>query len=144
NLNRLGVYADAYARDYYGSGEASPLHRGLGTDRLIVSWQLTGARVELALRGRLPRVSPRIDAAPVANPGGDDAGLPEAPLVRVEVPADVQALKAATLPEAVRWRASSRRAFEHYLGRDYAVAGFYRDAESRCFYWLVRAAEGER
>jgi predicted GNAT superfamily acetyltransferase len=41
----------------------------------------------------------------------------------VAIPADVQALKLAD-PDAARgWRRSTRRAFEHYLARGYAVAG---------------------
>jgi predicted GNAT superfamily acetyltransferase len=39
--------------------------------------------------------------------------------------------------EASAWRLSTRRAFEHYLGRGYRVDVFYRDpGEGRCFYGL--------
>jgi predicted GNAT superfamily acetyltransferase len=40
NFVRLGVIADRYLRDFYGT-TSSPLH-GLGTDRLWVTWHLNG------------------------------------------------------------------------------------------------------
>jgi chorismate synthase len=40
NFVRLGVTADRYLRDFYGE-TSSPLHAG-GTDRLWVTWHLTG------------------------------------------------------------------------------------------------------
>ena len=40
---RLGVTADRYLRDFYGE-TTSPLHRGIGTDRLWVSWDLGSGR----------------------------------------------------------------------------------------------------
>jgi predicted GNAT superfamily acetyltransferase len=141
NLNRLGAYVDAYEHDLYGSGEASLLHRGLGTDRFVVDWHLVGARVDLAQRGRLPRLTERTTHAPVVNPGGEPGPLAEAPLVRVEIPASIQAVKAASLPDAVRWRASTRRAFDHYLPQGYEVSTFYRvPSVGRCFYALVLKA----
>lgn len=41
NFVRLGVTADRYIRDFYGT-TSSPLHEG-GTDRLWVTWDLDGA-----------------------------------------------------------------------------------------------------
>jgi predicted GNAT superfamily acetyltransferase len=39
NFEKLGCTARTYVRDCYGQS-TSPLHAGLGTDRLIVDWQL--------------------------------------------------------------------------------------------------------
>jgi predicted GNAT superfamily acetyltransferase len=56
--------------------------------------------------------------------------LPDLPAVAVAVPTDVQALKQRDPAAALRWRASTRRAFEHYLGRGYAVVGFARGSDA--------------
>lgn len=40
NLDRLGVRIEDYVVDMYGSGDTSPLHRGLGTDRFVAIWAL--------------------------------------------------------------------------------------------------------
>jgi predicted GNAT superfamily acetyltransferase len=98
------------------------VHAGLGTDRFIVDWELAGAG---------PReIAPRPDA-PIANPvdaSGTPAtvGLPDADVVRVLVPPDIFAVLASAPAVAHAWRATTRRAFEWYLGRGYRVAGFDR------------------
>ena len=56
--------------------------------------------------------------------------------VRVEIPADVQALKADRPDLAAAFRSSTRRAFQHYLARGYRVAAYLRDGERR-FYGLA-------
>src|ERR1041385_2041149 len=40
NFNRLGVRVSEYVIDMYGSDTDSALHRGLGTDRFIVAWEI--------------------------------------------------------------------------------------------------------
>ncbi|NIP92192.1 MAG: acetyltransferase, partial [Gemmatimonadetes bacterium] len=45
NLSRLGAVVREYAPDMYGVSD-SPLHRGLGTDRFVVTWELDTARVQ--------------------------------------------------------------------------------------------------
>jgi len=59
------------------------------------------------------------------------------PAVRVEIPADIHAVKALSLTAAKQWRLSTRRVFTGYLKRGYKVRTFYRDSKSgRCFYEL--------
>jgi predicted GNAT superfamily acetyltransferase len=60
--------------------------------------------------------------------------------VRIEIPENIQAIKEKDLEEAAAWRASTRRAFEHYLGLGYRIEAFYRDDRdnSRCFYGLEK------
>ncbi len=142
NLNHLGVRVEEYVRDLYGDSP-SKLHRGLGTDRLIVAWEIR----EPPRPGSPEAARGRFAAAPVVNvrPGADGgpeplsegALPPSGGAVRVEVPADIQSLKVAAPEAGRRWRAATRRAFEHYLGRGLGVAGFYRDPDTgRCFYGL--------
>lgn len=58
NFNRLGVTAERYLRDFYGE-TTSPLHRGIVTDRLWVSWDLEWSAGD---RARTPSV--RIEIPP--------------------------------------------------------------------------------
>lgn len=133
NLNRLGAEIAEYVRDLYGEDTGSELHSGLGTDRFVVAWHLRSPRVEAALAGR-PR-----DAAPFrGTPAATSGTLPDADGVRVEIPADIQEVKAGSRERARRWRETTRRAFLHYLGLGYRVDALLRDEEGRVFYGLTR------
>ena len=48
NFVRLGIVAREYRIDMYGK-TASPLHEGIGTDRLIAVWPIASKRVEQRL-----------------------------------------------------------------------------------------------
>ena len=114
NLTRLGCRVVAYKRNYYGDGGTSDLHRGIGTDRFVVEVRLDG----------------------VASP------LPSAEeTVRIEIPADIQTVKAEDPERAREWRRKTRVAFEHYLEIGYTVVGFQREDSERCFYLLSSPAE---
>lgn len=116
-LRRLGATAGEYRQDLYGAS-SSPLHEGIGTDRLVADWAIASDRVAERLEaGALP--GPRHDdEPPVLNPVPDGSsrpgpvGEPASEAVRIVVPADIQALKRADLPLAVEWRRNVRLAFE--------------------------------
>lgn len=135
NLNHLGAEPEEYVEDMYADDLGSELARGIGTDRFIVSWRIASDRVREVLAGRSVSAAASFDDAPVVGPGGDD--LPDSGRVRVEIPANVQALKGERPEEAFAWRLSTRRAFQTYLPRGYRVEAFWRDpASGRCFYGL--------
>lgn len=74
NLVHLGAVAREYVVDMYG-GSSSPLHAGLGTDRLVAVWLLDSPRVEERVR--------ELEAAPGArsferSPGKGRGEGPEA------------------------------------------------------------------
>lgn len=147
NVNRLGAEISEYVEAMYGSDTGSELHSGLGTDRFIVVWHLRSPRVEAALAGQPPDDAPFRDARVVRYAGRDPRGpgereWPDDDAVRVEIPADIQTVKDADVRSAARWRATTRRAFLHYLGRGYRVRAFVRDAGGRVFYGLERAGNG--
>jgi predicted GNAT superfamily acetyltransferase len=143
NFNDLGVEVEHYVPEMYGSNTGSALHSALGTDRFIVVWRIASDRVARIAGGTRPRLD-QLDAAPVVNvrafPGGVEPAeldLPSTGSVRVEVPEDIQQVRAASPETARRWRATTRRAFLWYLDRGYVVQGFSRDATTRrCFYLL--------
>ena len=138
NLNHLGAAPAEYVRDMYEGEFGSELAKGIGTDRFIVAWEIASDRVVRRLAEGPPdpaEVRRRYGDAPVAGPGDED--LPDAPRVRVEIPGDVQAVKAANPARAQAYRASTRRAFEHYLAGGWKIEDFYREGE-RCYYGASR------
>lgn len=136
NLNRLGARVVRYVPDMYGITE-SPLHHGLATDRLVVVWATTPAEAP-------PAPASESGPAPVlthAPRTGDEvlADGDEPPMLRIEVPADFQALIARAPASASAWHEAVRRHFLWALGRGYVVTGLHRDlASSRSYYVLER------
>jgi chorismate synthase len=136
NFARLGITASEYVRDLYGQS-GSPLHAGIGTDRLIATWQLDGERVVARLDRGEKRAQRWSDAEPVLqvrlragtpvseSPRLDLAGA----ALGIAVPADIQTLKRTDPALALRWRRHTRAAFEHYLARDFQVTDFVRGSD---------------
>jgi predicted GNAT superfamily acetyltransferase len=147
NFNRYGVEVVEYVQDLYGPDTRSVLHRGLGTDRLVVAWPVGPERGETRRGGAPSDVPPEVRRADVVNAGTVEgrASEPErfaaAPprLLKVEIPRDIAAVQASSLDLAGRWRATTRRAFLWCLSHGYAVTGFYADAAAdRGYYVLTR------
>jgi predicted GNAT superfamily acetyltransferase len=112
NLNRLHVHVERYVRDMYGTTGEGPLDRTIGTDRLIVRWDMRGPQ-----RGR--------------------RAMPTGAVKRIAIPPDIHALRDRDTQAAREWRRSTRAAFERHLRAGYTVAGFDPDAV-RPSYTLVR------
>jgi chorismate synthase len=129
NINRLGTQVCEYIPDMYGD-TGSQLH-AFGTDRFLVSWAVDGTKY--ASPGPVPMAW---QTAPLA--GSRD---PHSLVVRVEIPADVEALP---VNEARDWRQATRADFTELLAHDYDVAGFLSGADQRCYYVLARAARPDR
>jgi len=133
NLTRLGAHVVEYVPDMYGGDTNSALHRGVGTDRFIVAWDIDRAGAGIIGDEAANGESPHIDA-PVLNPVGAD-GLPAIPnvdgdlptTVRVAVPEAIERVQAQSVENAARWRASTRRAFMWALDKGYHVSAFHRD-----------------
>lgn len=146
NMNRLGARPIEYVPDMYGEAVRGSLLAGLSTDRFIVEWELTHSRVAEALAGGEPEQLVGSTGAPIVNtktiagnPVPRELVLPDAPEVRVEIPADIQAVKDESPELARAWRGTTRRALVDYMSRGHRVTGFGRDPEAgRCFYLLAR------
>ena len=111
NLNVLGVRVASYVPDMYGES-TSPLHRGIGTDRFIVSWPLED--VALAARRRqIALAHERI---------GDSDGE----TIRMEVPHDIALLQGSDMPAALAWRTKTRATIQDAFARGFAIQGFVR------------------
>ena len=143
NFNRLGVVADRYVPNMYGEETGSPLHQGLGTDRLVVRWQLDSERVRRTVTGKRHGTAVDTRSAPAAvlcredgsgRPVAKDVG--ESRIVRIEIPCEIQSLKRDTPEVAKQWREATRQAFSELLGMGYGVDGLARTPEQRCYYVL--------
>lgn len=152
NLNRLGVHAIEYVRDMYGGGTGSTLHNAIGTDRLIVEWELDGERAARAVEARPLFDEDAFADAPTLNqppeagsgePAADEIGvcLDGTGGVRIAVPEDIGQLQQIAPEEAREWRRSTRAAFEAAFDHNYHVAGYCR-RDDGCFYCLDSPAEG--
>jgi predicted GNAT superfamily acetyltransferase len=147
NIVRLGARPTEYVVDMYGSDTHSALHSGLGTDRFIVAWDLTrdggantGAAVDVDTAAR---EAPLATAQALGGGRGvaPAAELPDADVVRVEIPGDIDAVVARDISIAANLRASTRRIFTHYMNRHYRVSGFsHLTPDDRYFYILSRNA----
>ena len=146
NYNRLGAVAIEYVPNMYGTDTGSILHSGLGTDRFVVEWSLVTPGVEKILAGTQPHLDAAVATARVVNT--EEAGqavrpveidLPDDPIVRIEIPNDIEHIKATSMPLGKRWHHCTKRACLWYLERNYFVAGFYKESDTgRCFYHLVK------
>ena len=155
NITRLGAVVREYVQDMYGDTD-SPLHRGIGTDRMIALWLLTSERVAervAALGSGQPPTEPNaagvFSDSPCALEGALEGphprpGTPDTSLgnecVRVSIPSDIGALMADDPSLAVEWRRATRAAFDHYLSRGYEVREFQRGSPLST-YFLLRITE---
>lgn len=143
NLNRLGVKVVEYVPEMYSDTE-SDLHRGLGTDRFIVAWHLDASAEEAAATRSTPELPRDIEYTPIVNAetGDGERAIDEsAPVVRVEIPVDIEVIQRVSLAEAARWRKGTRSAFLDSIERGYRVVGFYREDEAGpCYYMLAHEA----
>lgn len=98
NFAKLGVTADRYYVDYYGT-TSSFLHR-YGTDRLWVTWWLQSERVESRLR--LEGIPERIGERDVV----------------IEIPTEITS-------DHEHWRVKTREAFTSAIDQGFVVEEFY-------------------
>lgn len=135
NFARLGIVARDYAPNLYGDTD-SPLHAGIGTDRLVALWPIASERVRTRLAGERPPEAAAFAHAPMAVPVRVEADVPrcgaarldlEEARLRVPVPADIQSLKARDRGLALQWRECTRAAFTRYLEAGWEVRELVRE-----------------
>lgn len=133
NFVRLGAVAPEYRIDFYGQETSSFLHK-LGTDRFWATWDLESSSVRtLASGGEHPDAGwherfmgvPLVRALSTDEPELDLSGLDTAVAV-VEIPSDINAMQAAYLERAFRWREATRAALGEAIRRGYVVDAFAR------------------
>jgi predicted GNAT superfamily acetyltransferase len=140
NLARLGARVVEYVPDMYGDTD-SPLHRGTGTDRFVVAWDIGGETV--APRREADRRAHLVNPVPAGAPStlALDAARAGADRVAVQIPSDILDVQRSSLERAAAWRANTRAAFIALTELAYEVVGFERGAGPEpCRYLLARGA----
>ena len=154
NLGKLGATCRCYLRDLYGA-MADGLNAHLPSDRFEVAWRLASPRVARRVAEGWQR--PTLEAlmasgANLVNPGQVDGQRvvrptevreSDASRVLVEVPANFQAVKRASLDLALEWRLNSRLAFERYFAAGYSACDLaLADANERpSAYYLLEKTD---
>ena len=146
NFAKLGAFARTYERDFYGT-MPDKLNEGLPSDRLYVEWRIATDRADKRLRGADP--VPLLDDAEregvryLLRAEGDRPGKAEAAgddsHLLVEIPADIQRIKANDRALALAWRHAVRDALEPAFAAGYAAVEMLRSSDAtRGAYLLVR------
>jgi predicted GNAT superfamily acetyltransferase len=147
NINVFGARAVHYVKEMYGQITGSDLHRGIGTDRLIVSWPVDADKQEEHRRAAASvRDASEAGSAPLLGdferlspPAGEVVA--KAARLRIAVPADVEPMLVKDEAKAVMWRKSTRQAFETAWEAGFRIDGFRLDpGNARGFYLLSRAS----
>ncbi len=127
NLAVLGASVVEYIVDMYGPETSSQLHRGVGTDRLLVVWPLVGADTNKTLVTAQSAIVPlvyAVDGLPITDLAA--LSVTDHGCLSVEVPSDIEAIQAQTLQLATTWRMVTREALTRALDAGWRIAGFER------------------
>ncbi len=142
NLRRLGASGTKYLINIYGD-MTDVINRGLPSDRLEVSWELSNARVVDHAEGDPQPVLVETNEKHFILKTGDD-GQP----IRVdndlkdicyfvEIPFDIAKVKAQSPEIALAWRVAVRDVFTSALAQGYHAIDFV-NSDKRCWYVLFR------
>lgn len=137
NLDDLGALPMEYALNLYGKGEESILHKGIGTDRFIVTWFMK-PEMRTAHLARYHSTNDTLSTPAVITPDLTFSPV-DAPVVRVEIPAHIQQVKAKAPAQAPLWRAATRAAFLHYFEAGYTVIACVSDEVADRYFYVMAA-----
>jgi len=152
NIHKLGCICRTYAPDYYGP-LSDGLNAGLPTDRFKVEWWIASDAVQRRLigTGAGRQDSSSLDGGEQVNRVvRTEAGIlapgellldRQSEVLRVGIPADYGAVKAADPGLALAWRLAMRQTFQTYFAAGYTVVDFEShrlDGERRSTYVLRR------
>jgi predicted GNAT superfamily acetyltransferase len=102
NLTKLGATAAEYLTDFYGE-MTDEVNRGFGSDRLLVSWDLTRP-----VGGPAPSLTAPVVALGRSAAGAPEIGSTDGETLLIAVPSDMESLRRADPPLAVAWRHALR------------------------------------
>ncbi|QQS42229.1 MAG: GNAT family N-acetyltransferase [Acidobacteriota bacterium] len=144
NFNKLGVLADTYKVNFYGSDATSFLHR-TGTDRLLVTWLIESPRVIGMLNRRSPEgagrtSAPKEPAAGTASTKGDSS---EGNFIAIEIPTNIGDIEREDLDLARLWREKTRRSFTEALEKGFIVTDYVLGSGRTGMYILRRKTIGQ-
>ena len=125
NLNRLGATVESYAENLYGTDyvtetdEKVDAPRGIDSDRLFASWDLSSERVTVLASGGQPQ------------PLGP-------PVVTIEIPPNWPLMLKEDVDAARREQLRLREEFQRALAAGLVCAGFDRNATRPCYILFER------
>ena len=144
NMGKLGAVSNTYFRHLYGDMR-SALSAGLPSDRLQADWWLNSAHVQTKLSAAQAPVTP--DEALVLNPSPTTTNrhpVPASTLLPlcesrhfIQIPPNIEALKAEDMPLALAWQQQIRRLLENAFAAGYFIADFVRLKEKNESYYLI-------
>jgi len=132
NIRKLGATCRTYLPNLYGPAPEQP-HGKLPSDRFQVDWWLSSERVAACQAGA--GMSMGADSfralAPLANPDPSllSAIVPDGPRLLLQIPAEIEALKAADMPKARAWRLQVRALAQAAFAAGFVVTDYARDGE---------------
>lgn len=152
NIGKLGAICHRYLRHFHG--DMTGINTGLPTDRFEVEWWVTqnrvAARAERKWRPLKLEALLAGGAVPVNEATYNESGLPVPPLnyvsrpgnlMLVEIPANIQRIKRADMPLALRWRMHTRDIFENMFASGFLVTDFVphvdEQGNQRSYYLLT-------
>jgi predicted GNAT superfamily acetyltransferase len=153
NFVKLGVTCNRYFVNFYGDSSTSPLHQGIGTDRLWVDWGLTSNRVTERIKGdttvrgqkafSVDEVVPELVMVENNNPrlASDLSDRLSGSKCFIEIPHDINGLKERNANLARAWREASRAAFLAAIDAGFTATDFLKvktETSPRWFYQLTR------
>jgi len=151
-FNKLGAIATDYRTNLYGEVHDTP-NLGLETDRLRVEWWLDAPRVVSIMDQANPPSHLKLGVHEMdvltktsLLPGSirrlvDFDESPRAQYVLVEIPVDIDRVRAIDLSVAQEWRLRSREAFQLLFEHGYVVVGFVHEG-GRSFHLFRKADRG--
>ncbi len=146
NLRKLGCIAKEYELNIYGD-TSSPLHSGSPTDRLIAHWPIPPLAKVHPDWNEPPELQ---DTITITERAGDALLIKDVNLratgefLFLEIPSDMQTLKAQYPEAGLEWRLKTRDAFSNYLRSGYVVYTFLslRNLTPPRSFYVLRANPG--
>lgn len=125
NIAKLGARPIEYLPNFYGR-MTDGINRGDDSDRISLRWALTAAEVHAACDGAPTIADADSIGAVTVLRCADDAPVPvesDGAVVLVELPQDIERLRASSPDLASRWRLAVRESLGRLMSRGYRVTG---------------------
>ncbi len=122
NFHKLGVTSYQYHNAFYGE-MSDDINRGLPADRLEAIWRTSEDTIKSFDLNPTSLFAVKIDGLKIQE------HHVTSPQVKIEIPLDLDKLKADQPALAKKWQQAIRNAFTYYFKSGYAAVDFWRDSE---------------
>ncbi|MEM3398969.1 MAG: hypothetical protein QW724_05440 [Nitrososphaerota archaeon] len=154
SIHKLGGVAREYIRNFYGLMR-DPQNRGLESDRLIVRWDLDSKEVKEKLSREVEEEVSEVNldilekSVLVVRDGSFKRILDyrlnlNNDKLCLEIPTNIESIKKKDLSIAIEWRETTRKIFEHYLPRGYAVTEVLKNLRNDCCYYILEKKPAQK